>query len=326
MSTETIARQPLGRRLMGGAYDLSGAETAAEARAAAGLDWEAVHRPLYVDLPGDQGLALVEKERAVVRDDNCAMLGVVGAEHQMLSNADFFDFADVLLSEADQTWVNADPVGGSLSGGRLPFLCLQLGEGVQVAGVDAVNCAVLLADGKVGNASIVGNVSPLRVGCGNVVRSSLRRLGVASFKVQHSGDLAEKMAAARAGLAVTAKYMVEFAAMANAMADIAFTAADFDGFLAELLPIADDAGDKAKRTNAAKRGAFRLNWNQTTTLTPDLKATAWGALNVVTEVLDHGATNVRKSKIAPAERRMNDVNFGTSAGIRDRAFGLLVPA
>ena len=49
---------PERRRLMGSAYDLSGATSAAEARVLAGLEWDAIHRPLYVDLPNDQGLAL----------------------------------------------------------------------------------------------------------------------------------------------------------------------------------------------------------------------------------------------------------------------------
>jgi phage/plasmid-like protein (TIGR03299 family) len=330
MSTATLNR-PLARPLMGGAYDLSGVSTAAEARKAAGLDWEPVHCPLYVQLPNDasgmpQGLALMEKERAVVRSDNAETFGVVGREHKLVSNEDFFAFADLLLAEADTTWVAADPVGGSLGGGKQPFLCLQLGEGVQVAGVDAVNCALLLSNGHVGNAAFRGVVNPLRVACGNVVRSSLRALGVASFSIQHSGDIAEKVKEARMGLAITSKYMTEFAAMANRMADIDFSLNDFDDFLAELLPIADDAGERAKTANAEQRGKLRLNWLNTTTLTDDLKRTAWGALNVVTETLDHGDLDVRKSKVPVAERRMNSIHFGTGAAMRDRAYGLLVPA
>jgi phage/plasmid-like protein (TIGR03299 family) len=325
MSTETLSR-PLGRRLMGGAYDLTGATTAAEARTAAGLDWEAEYTPLYRSVPSEPLPILVEKERGVQRSDNEEFFGVVGREHKMLSNADFFDFADTLLREADTTWVEADPVGGSLGKGRQPFLCLQLGEGVQVAGVDAVKSAVLLSDGKVGNSGVKGVVSPLRLGCGNQVRAGLRSLGLASFSIQHSGDLAEKLAAARTGLAITSKYMREFEAMANRLADIDFSLADFGDFVGELLPIADDAGERAKKANAEQRAKFRLNWLNTTTLTDDLKNTAWGALNVVTEVIDHGDLDIRKSKVPAAERRMQTVNFGTGATLRDRAYGLLVPA
>lgn len=322
MSTATITR-PLGRRLMGGAYDLSGVTSAHEAQVAAGLDWEPMHRPIYVDMPNDAGLALAEKERAVVRSDNGEMFGVVGREHQIISNADFFAFADLLLAEADTTWVQADPVGGALAGGKQPFLCLQLGEGVQIAGQDAVNCALLLSNGMVGNSAFRGNVAPLRLACGNQVRAGLKALGIAEFSIQHSGDIAQKVAEARKGLAITSAYMREFAAMADRMADVDFGLTEFDGFLAELLPIAEDAGDKAKKTNAEQRGTFRLNWLNTTTLTPDLKATAWGALNVVTETIDHGNLSVRKSKIPVAERRMQSINFGSGARLRDRAYNLL---
>lgn len=319
----STATRPLGRRLMGGAYDLSGVTNAAEARTAAGLDWEAVHAPLYVAVPSEPLPVLVEKERAVIRDDTEEMFGVVGREHKLLSNADFFDFADVLLAEADTTWVEADPVGGALGKGKQPFLCLQLGDTVSIAGQDPVATSILLSDGKVGNSAFVGAVNPLRLACGNQVRAGLKRLGLGSFSIQHSGDLAAKVAEARKGLAITSAYMQEFAAMADRMAAVDLGLSEFDDFLAELLPIADDAGDRAKKTNAEQRGTFRLNWLNTTTLTDDLKPTAWGALNVVTEVLDHGALDVRKSKIPAAERRMQTVQFGTGARIRDRAYSLL---
>lgn len=327
MTTATTIR-PLGRRLMGGAYDLSGVENAEDARIAAGLDWEAIHVPLYAEYPENLGggLSLMPKERAVVRDDTGEKFGVVGGEHKLLSNADFFDFADVLLREADTSWVEADPVGGALSGGKQPFLCLQLGDGVQVAGKDAVNCSILLSDGKVGNSSFLGIVNPLRVGCGNQVRAALAKLGIGQFTIQHSGDMAEKMVQARKGLAITSKYMREFADMANRMADIDFDLSDFSDFVAELLPISDDAGDRAKKTNAEQRGTMRLNWLNTTTIDADLKSTAWGAFNVVTETLDHGTLGVRKSTLAPAERRMMRTQFGADAKLRDRAARILVAA
>lgn len=320
MSLATATR--LGRPLMGGAFDLTGVTSADEARVAAGLAWEPIHRPLYVDLPDDQGLAHMAKERAVVRSDNYAQFGVVGDQHQSIGNADFFDFADVILREADMTWEDASPVGGALNGGRMPFLCIQLGEDVQVGGIDAVGCALLLVNGHVGNSKFRGVVNPIRLGCGNQVRASIAALGMASFSIQHSGDIAEKVVKARKGLAITGKYMREFAAMADRLADIDFSFSDFGDFVDNLLPIADDAGDRAKKTNADQKGALRLNWLRTETLTDELKRTAWGALNVVTEVIDHGDMG-RKSSVPLAERRVQSIQFGTGAGLRDRAYALL---
>jgi hypothetical protein len=167
---------PAARKLMGSAYALVGASSADEARVLAGLDWEPIHRPLYVGLPDDideGGIIPVERERAVVRNDSGEMFGVVGREHKILGNAEMFSFADALLTEADQTWLDAEPVAGSLGGGRQPFLALQLGEGVQVAGQDAVNCALLLTNGHVGNTAFTGIVTPLRVQCSNVVRAAI---------------------------------------------------------------------------------------------------------------------------------------------------------
>jgi phage/plasmid-like protein (TIGR03299 family) len=321
---------PERRRLMGSAYDLSGAKTADEARVLAGLEWEAIHRPLYVDLPdtvAEGGIVPIEKERGVIRDDSGAFFGVVGAEHKILSNADFFDFADTLLSEADTDWASSEPFGGALADGKAPFLAFQLGEGIQVAGQDAVNCAVLLSNGHVGNTAFTVTVTPIRMKCSNVVRATIRagRKGqnLACYTVQHSGDLSEKMRQVHEALAVRSAYMLEFEAMANRLADVDFGLSDFDDLLADLIPLADDAGDRARKTVSETRGKFRLNWLNTTTIDAGLKPTAWGALNVITEVIDHGNLDVRKSQIPAAERRMNSVHFGAGARLRDRAYSLL---
>lgn len=318
---------PERRRLMGSAYDLSGATDVASARSLAGLEWEAIHRPLYVDLPDDQGLALVEKERAVVRSDNAEMFGVVGREHKILTNAEMFDFADTLLSEADTTWADSEPFGGALGGGKQPFLAFRLGEGVQVAGQDAVDTHVLLSNGHVGNTAVTLNVLPLRNQCSNVVTAAIRAgkkgQNLTSYTIQHSGDLADKMKQVRESLAMTSAYMREFGDLADRMANVAFDLADFTDFIAELVPVAEDAGDRAKATAEAQRAAFRLNWRDTLTLDPELRETKWGALNIVTEVIDHGNLDVRRSKIPAQERRMRSVHFGAGARLRDRAYGLL---
>lgn len=321
---------PSARRLMGSAYALSGVTTADEARVAAGLDWEAVHRPLMaypVDVENSDvtfdDLDLVEKERAVRRSDNGEMFGVVGREHKILTNAEMFDFADQVLAAADSTWADCKPVAGALGGGRQPFIAIQLGEGIQVAGLDAVDCALLLSDGKVGNAGFTGTVTPLVVGCSNVVRAAIRGKSLYNFSIQHSGNLDGKVQSAREALSITTEYMREFEAVANRLAAIDMDAAAFDDFLTDLVPLADEAGDRAKQTVENKRSAFRQNWRESTTLCEDLRLTAWGALNVVTEVIDHGNLDVRRSKVPAPERRVREVHFGTGARLRDRAFTLL---
>jgi phage/plasmid-like protein (TIGR03299 family) len=323
-----VTTAPAARRLMGSAYALENVSNADEARQAAGLDWEPIHRPLYVDLPddiGEGGLVPVEKERAVVRGDSGTMFGVVGREHRILSNAEMFSFADQVLAAADTTWAACEPVGGSLGDGKQPFLAIQLGEGVQVAGIDAVNCALLLSNGHVGNTAFTGIVVPLRLSCSNMVQAAIRgkKGAMSSFTIQHSGNLDAKVQGAQEALAITGAYMREFGALADRMAAIDFDAAMFDDFLTELVPLSPDAGDRARKTVEDTRAAFRQNWRNTTTLTDDLKATSWGAINVIAEVIDHGNLDVRKSKVPAAERRVRSVYFGSGARLRDRAYSLL---
>lgn len=320
---------PERRKLMGDAYDLSGATNVAEARALAGLEWDAVHRPIYIDMPDDigGGMALAEKERYVIRDDTGDQFGAVGREHKILTNADFFEFADVLLGQADTTWADADPMGGALANGKQPFLSFKLGEGVQIGGEDAVNQNVLLSNGHVGNSAFTVTVLPVRYRCSNVVLAALaagrKGRNMFTYSVQHSGDLAHKVTQAREALDMTASYMREFNAIADRLADVSMAASEFDDFVTALVPVADTAGDRAKATAETQRAALRSNWRNTATITDDLKATRWGAFNIVTEVIDHGGLDVRKSKIDPCERRMRSVHYGTGASMRQNAFGIL---
>lgn len=321
--------EPSARRLMGTAFALENVSTADEALKTAGLDWEPVHRSLFAqpvdvdiaDLDFDS-LDFVEKERSVRRSDTGEMFGVVGREHKLLSNADMFAFADSVIDEAGTTWLDCEPVGGSLGGGRQPFLAIQLGEGVQVAGQDAVNCALLLSNGHVGNTAFTGTVTPLRVSCSNVVRANIGK-GLMSFTIQHSGNLEGKVADAKDALAITSAYMAEFANLADRMAAVDMSLTEFDDFLTDLIPLKPDAGDRAKKTVEDTRATFRRNWKDTLTLTDDLKTTRWGALNIITEVIDWGNLDVRKSKVPVNERRVRSVHFGTGANLRDRAYTLL---
>lgn len=327
-ATSPTVVAPERRRLMGKAYDLSGAIDASSARLLAGLDWEAEHKPLYVQDEVDiDNYFMLEKDRAVVRSDNAEVFGVVGREHKILTNAEMFDFADTLLTEADTTWADSEPFGGALAGGKKPFLAFQLGEGVQIAGKDAVGCAVLLSNGHVGNTAFTLNVTPIRLRCSNVVTATIHAgkagKNLASYTIQHSGDLAEKMAHVKAALNVQAAYMREFEAIANRLADIDFGLGEFEDLLTELVPVDAAAGDRAKATAEDRRAEFRRNWRTTPTLDDDLRSTAWGALNVITEVIDHGNLDVRKSKVALQERRVNSIHFGEGARLRDRAYRLL---
>lgn len=320
---------PSARRLMGTAYALDNVSTADEARAAAGLDWEPVHRALYAEPIDDiddlkfDDLDFVGKERIVRRSDSGEMLGVVGREHKFLTNEEMFVFADEVLSAADTTWAACEPVAGSLADGRQPFLAVQLGEGVRVAGLDAVSCCLLLSNGHVGNTAFTGTVTPLRVACSNVVRASIRGRSLYSFTIQHSGNMEAKVKGAQEALAVTNAYMREFGDLADRMVAVEMDRAAFDDFLTDLVPLKPDAGERAKKTVEDTRAAFRRNWKDTLTISDDLKPTAWGALNVVTEVIDWGNLDVRRSKVPAPERRVNSVHFGTGARLRDRAFALL---
>jgi phage/plasmid-like protein (TIGR03299 family) len=301
--------------LMGGAYDLSSAKSVDEALKLAGLDWEPTLVPVTAEFKGTK---IDTGHHAVLNDKTGKSLGVVGKRFVPVGNRELAEFGQAVVDEADVDWA----VGGSIEGGSLPFLQFKLPHQILVGGVDPVDTWFLATNGHGGNAAMTATITPSRLSCGNQVRSS--RLKHANYRIRHSGNIDDKIVEAREVLGLSFRYMVEFEEIANQLADIDVDVTFFEDFVAELLPIDPDAGVRGTNSVNRQRATLRQNWKATETLDPDLKATGWGALNVVTEVIDHGNLAVRKSASQSAgERRFKEVHFGSGAKLRDRAFDLL---
>lgn len=301
--------------LMGGANDLSSAKNLDEALVLAGLDWEPTLRPLSTEW---NGKPLPTGHNAVQRDDNGVVLGVVGEKWQPVGNRELGEFGQALVDEADIPW----EVGGELGDGKMTFLQFKLPHTVTVAGMDPVDTWVMASNGHGGNAALTATLMPKRLFCGNQVQSG--RLQGAHYRIRHSGNIASKLEDARAVLGLSVGYMNEFEVIANRLAEIDVDTAFFEDFIDELLPIDAGAGVRSAASTTRQRGQFRQNWVATETLDPELKLTGWGALNVVTEVIDHGTIAVRKSSLGADERRFRSVMSGAGAKLRERAFDLLL--
>ncbi len=301
--------------LMGGAYDISAATNVDEALRLSGLDWEPILSPVYAELDGER---IPTTHHAVIRSDSKRALGVVGNKFVPAGNRELAEFGKALVDEVNIPW----GAGGDLKGGEMVFLDFALPEGITIAGSDIVTPHIMLTNGHTGNAALRATIRTHRLACGNEVRTG--RLQGANFAIRHSGNIEAKIVEARNVLGITTRYMNEFEAIANSLADIDVDLAFFEDFVDELLPINPEAGVRASTAIARQRGAMRLNFNNTETLDPDLKATGWGALNVVTEVIDHGDLAIRKSSQDKEERKFISSLTGSGSKIRERAFDLLL--
>ena len=80
--------------------------TAAEAIAAARLDWRAVKEPIYLKDGREVSGAF-----ATVREDNKAVLGVVGEVYRPLQNKEAFSFFDAVVGSKEAIYHTAGALG-----------------------------------------------------------------------------------------------------------------------------------------------------------------------------------------------------------------------
>jgi phage/plasmid-like protein (TIGR03299 family) len=302
--------------LMGGAYDLSGCQSVDDVLKRADLDWEVGLHPIHTYFQGEQ--VPVPGRHAAIREDKGIILGDVGKSFVPVQNRDLAEFGKALRNEADVDW----DAGGHFKNSQRSFLSFKVPAGIMVAGQDEVESWVMVTNGHDGGAALRAQVIANRVSCTNQVNSLIRGAKM-SYAIRHVGNVDDKVAEARKALGMVDQYMVEFEAIANRLADIDIDVSFFEDFVEELIPVDVEAGVRSVASRQRQRELLRRNWEATTTLDPDLKATGWGALNLVTEVVDHGNLDVRKSKQDKAERRFLSSLEGPGAALRHRAFDLL---
>lgn len=220
---------------------------------------------------------------ASTRDSDGAVFGVVGKRYTPMQNRDAFAFADTLLG------TNAAKVKAAVSlyGGQRVCLTLSVGESLMIGGEEVLPYVVLSNDHG-GTRSLMACCTPIRVVCAN---TEAMALGGAPrvWKGRHTASLADRGDEAARFLGLATHYFAEWEATANGLLGTKLSDKAFEAFLASLLPLPE--GTEADSRKAAERDkvadAIAALYRNAENL-GNIRGTAWGAYNAVTEYADHG--------------------------------------
>ena len=150
--------------------EVPGHMTPAEALKLAGLDWEAVKRPLHYF--NDIGVRIDAPGRfAVTRSDNGLFLGDVGKAYKPFQNAEAVPFIEALVGEGATV-----EVAGALHGGRRVFWTVKLPEALVIpakGGEDVLETYLIVMNGHDGTQAVVSLRSLIRVVCRNTADRAL---------------------------------------------------------------------------------------------------------------------------------------------------------
>lgn len=293
--------------------------TAKEALEAANLNWKVNIKPLVVDL-GQGEVSKAPKYKAVLREGDNKVLGVVGNRYSPVDNAAVFEVADQVINSIGGFYTKAVSVREDsqvVLQVKLPTT-LKLGK-------DQVDRFLTLTNSFDGTLSLRAFVTPIRFACTNMVRLMLAK-AENSVSIRHSSKALSRLADVQNVLKLTEQYHSQFDQVAEALYRAKFTQQQMVRLAENLVPSQiDEDGKEYNSTRAVnnRNQIVRLFEEGKGHKETEILGTAWAAFNAVAEYVDH-ERNSRVSKGQDLEtKRFESAYFGSGNAMKNRAFELI---
>jgi phage/plasmid-like protein (TIGR03299 family) len=229
----------------------------------------------------------------VVRDNPITagqkdVLSVVGSRYKTVQNEDLFAFADNIHDgNSDVVWESA----GSLKNGRVVYGSMSIPRTMILdpkGANDETKLYLIVWTSHDGSVSVQSAITPVRVMCQNTLNLAMKK-AKQSFKIRHTQTVDGKIAAAREALGLTFAYMDEFEKQAQELFSREVTNAEFSKIVNALYPQPEkDAKGSVKKWENKVLLIDELYHNSPTNA--NIKGTAWGVVNALTERLDYYRT------------------------------------
>ena len=280
---------------------------------AARLNWRIQMLPVHYQF---QDRVRIMPERFVLaRDDIGSALSIVSADYQIVQPKEVLEFYRDLVEERHYTLETA----GALDGGRKVWALARTGLVANVGGdpADELGAYVLLATSCDKSLATTATFTSIRVVCQNTlafafddVKQTQRR----HIKVDHSRKFDPMPIKEKLGLIDRA--WSQFLEKINPMAKMSMDVTAIQKYV-ESLFVTDKDLENGKQPSNAKHKEI----NQIVSLVQSArgqnlrtsKGTLWGAVNAVTNYVDH----VRSTTTV---ERIDSAWFGTGAALKERAW------
>jgi phage/plasmid-like protein (TIGR03299 family) len=292
--------------------------TAAEAIAAAGLDWRVSKQPLYA-IAGHVVLPVANKF-AIVREDlwgkqECPVYGIVGSDYTPLQNHEAFAFFDPIVGEKNAAIYHT---AGALGEGERVWILAKLPSDMHVIGDDIANKYLLLSNSHDGNSSVQIKFTPIRVVCQNTLTMALSE--GPTIRVPHTRDLQARLKQAERALGLINVRFDQLEDSFKAMVRVAIDRTKLSEYLQDVFPYPRDSENERalKRAQENRLLAECLFAEGQGNQLKGVTGTLWAAYNGVTELIDHRAT------AQPNDRRLDSVWFGAGYSTKARAYRVAV--
>jgi phage/plasmid-like protein (TIGR03299 family) len=216
------------------------------------------------------------------------VLATVGKRYKPIQNEELFAFADN-IHDADPNcrWESA----GSLKKGKVVFGTVEIPRTMVLdpqGANDTTKLYLIVWTSHDGSVAVQAAVTPVRVVCQNTLNLAMRN-AKQSFKIRHTQTAEGKIAIARETLGLTLGYFDEFEKQAQELFALEVTDKKFHDIIRSIYPKPEkDAKGSIKKWENKVVLLDDLYFNSPTQA--NIKGTAWGVVNALTERLDYFRT------------------------------------
>lgn len=298
----------------------------AEWATAAGLEWEAVMVPAFMQVPDTfdpttglminaGGLVPVANVKHCIRNDNNAYLGVATDVYKPVQPAEVLEWFQQYISVDDRFKLD---VAGSLRGGKVIWATATFNGDMTVAG-DKHVARLLMSTSFDQTYATINKATMTRVVCNNTLDCALANKA-AQVKTRHSGKWNTSKVGKELGDIIQG--FDSYKTMGDAMVQHHMAKDETQAFLRKLLDIKADENLDNVNTRRVNQLNDMLAAYEATVSEGTEPNTAWTALNAVTRYVDHNR-GTRDMGYGETESRFFSAQFSSGAALKAKAVGLL---
>ncbi|WPQ61888.1 DUF932 domain-containing protein [Chitinophaga sancti] len=254
---------------------------------------------------------------ATVRQDNNAVLGVVGKDYHIVQNTDAFTFFDAIVGGEGIQYETA----GALGKGERIFITAKLPGYIKVGNDDLIEKYLFFTTSHDGSGSITAAFTPVRVVCANTLRAALADM-TNTIKIRHTANAQDRLKQAHRLMGISNNLSNEMDAIFNQWSKSRIS----DSGVKKLIQMAlapskevlanvkaDQMETLTTTFNNMVEAAYDYGMSNPTQQMNTTAGTVFGAYNAVTGYFQ----NVRKYKTD--EDKVKSILLGGSAQIKTQS-------
>lgn len=248
-------------------------------RVEAGLNWSA--RRATVQFEADDVVREGDSE-ILFRSDNFGQLGIVSPDYKIVQPGEVLEFFRDLVDSGNMKLETA----GSLDNGKKVWALAKTHQDFRVFGQDQVEGYLLLATSFDGTLATRAQFTSVRVVCNNTLQLSVRGKSSNAVAIPHSALFNHSQV--KLDLGVLDDSFNQFKDQADMLAQRNVSDKEAIRFIMNVLTGEDDAEKLSTRSaNVVKHVYGLYAGNGMGSSLRSANGTAWGALNAITQYVDH---------------------------------------